>query len=261
VEQLDLATVVKASQAVSGEIVLSRLIEKLMTIALEHAGAERGLLVLRRGREIRIEAEATSTGEGIGVRLAARVPTAADLPDAVLKYVLRTREAVIIDDASAQNPFSGDQYLARARARSVLCVPLVEQASLAGVLYLENTVAAHVFTADRVTVLKLLAAQAAISLENTRLYSDLQERETKIRRLVEANIIGIIIWDVDGRIIEANDAFLAMVGYSREDLLAGRMHWTDMTPAEWHAKDQRRLATINPDPKITQTTRAWATRS
>ena len=91
-------------------------------------------------------------------------------------------------------------------------------------------------------MLELLAAQAAISLENTRLYSDLQEREAKIRRLVDANIIGIVIWDVEGRIIEANDAFLDMVGYSRDDLVAGRMRWTEMTPAEWRASDQRRLA-------------------
>ena len=91
-------------------------------------------------------------------------------------------------------------------------------------------------------MLELLAAQAAISLENTRLYSDLQEREAKIQRLVDANIIGIVIWDFEGRIIEANDAFLDMVGYSRDDLVAGRMRWAEMTPAEWRAGHQRRLA-------------------
>jgi PAS domain S-box-containing protein len=242
VEQLDLATIVRVSQAVSGEMVLERLIEKLMTIALEHAGADRGLLVLRRGSEIRIEAEARSTGDGIDVRLAARVPTAADLPDSVLKYVMRTREAVIIDDASAKTTFSGDEYLARAGARSVLCVPLVKRATLAGVLYLENTVAAHVFTADRVTVLELLAGQAAISLENARFHRDLHEREAKIRRLVDANIIGIIMWDVDGRIIDANDAFLRIVGYDRDDLVSGRVRWRELTPAEYRHDDDRRVA-------------------
>jgi PAS domain S-box-containing protein len=242
VEQLDLATVVKVSQAVSGEMVLTTLIEKLMTIALEHAGAERGLLLLPLGADLRVEAEAASTRGGISVRLAARVATAADLPDSVLKYVSRTKGAVIIDDASAKGPFSGDEYFVRVGVRSALCLPLVKQGTLTGVLYLENTVAAHVFTPDRVTVLELLAAQAAISLENTRLYSELQEREAKIRRLVDANIIGIIIWDVDGRIIEANDAFLAMLGYSRDDLVARRIQWTDITPPEWRASDRRRLA-------------------
>ena len=86
-------------------------------------------------------------------------------------------------------------------------------------------------------MLKLLASQAAISLENTHLYRDLAEREAKIRRLVDANIIGIFIWDFDGRILEANDAFLRMVGYDREDLAAGRLRWTDLTPPDWLERD------------------------
>jgi len=90
-----------------------------------------------------------------------------------------------------------------------------------------------VFTPARLAVLKLLASQAAISLENTRLYRDVVEREAKIRRLVDANIIGIIFWESEGKIIEANDAFLRMVGYDREDVVAGRLSWTDLTPPEW----------------------------
>ena len=93
-------------------------------------------------------------------------------------------------------------------------------------------------------MLKLLASQAAISLENTRLYRDLEEREAKIRRLVDANIIGIFIWDLEGEIIEANEAFLHMVGYSREDLVSGRVRWTDLTPAEWRDRDERALAEL-----------------
>jgi GAF domain-containing protein len=107
-------------------------------------------------------------------------------------------------------------------------LPLVKQAKLIGVLYLENNLASHVFTPSRISVLELLASQAAISLENARLYSDLQEREARIRRLVDSNIIGVVIWDVQGRIIDANQAFLDMVGYGRgsaamEGTDAGRM--------------------------------------
>src|ERR1700676_4306118 len=101
----------------------------------------------------------------------------------------------------------------RKNARSALCVPLVQQAKLIGGLYLENNLASHVFTPARISVLELLASQAAISLENARLYTELQEREARIRRLVDANIIGIAIWDVQGRVIEANQAFLDIVGY------------------------------------------------
>jgi PAS domain S-box-containing protein len=99
----------------------------------------------------------------------------------------------------------------------------------------------HAFTAGRIAVLELLAAQAAISLENTRLYGDLREREAKVRRLVDANIIGILIIDLGGEIIEANDAFLRMVGYERGDLVSGQMRWTDLTPPEWRASDAKRV--------------------
>jgi PAS domain S-box-containing protein len=99
-------------------------------------------------------------------------------------------------------------------------------------LYLENNLTSGVFSSGRIAVLKLLASQAAIALENARLYGDLAEREAKIRRLVDANIIGICISRRDGDIIEANDAFLKMVGYDREDLVAGRLRWTDLTTPE-----------------------------
>ena len=109
------------------------------------------------------------------------------------------------------------------QARSILCLPLLNQAKLIGVLYLENNLTPRVFAPARIAVLKLLASQAAISLENTRLYRDLAEREAKIRRLVDANIIGIFIWDFRTvRLLDANDAFLHMVEYDREDLAAGR---------------------------------------
>src|SRR5260370_15548984 len=104
---------------------------------------------------------------------------------------MRSRETVILDDASSQNAFSADPYIVQCRAHSILCLPLINQTKLIGILYLENNLTPHVFTPDRVTVLKVLASQAAISLENTRLYRDLEDREGRIRRLVDSNIIGI----------------------------------------------------------------------
>src|SRR6202011_4166891 len=100
------------------------------------------------------------------------------------------------------------------------------------------------FTPERISVLELLASQAAISLENARLYDDLREREARIRRLVDSNIIGIVIGDVQGRIIEANQAFLDIVGYAREDLVSGRLRWTELTPAEWRDADDQALAEL-----------------
>jgi PAS domain S-box-containing protein len=243
VERLDVGTVLKAAQAVSGEIVLGELIKTLLRIAVEHAGAERGLLILFADDELRIAAEAT-TGRGqVEVTLRQTAASPAELPESVLHTVIRTRESVILDDASAQNPFSADEYIRQKRARSVLCLPLVKQAKLIGALYLENKLASHVFTSSRISVLELLASQAAISLENARLYSDLKEREARIRRLVDSNIVGIVIWDVQGRIIEANQAFLDIVGYAREDLTS--LRWTELTPAEWRDVDDQAFAELN----------------
>ena len=243
-EQLDVGTVIKASQAVSGEIVLDTLIERLMSIAVEYAGAERGLLILYQGDELRIAAEAATAGGQVEVTLRQTAALSAELPESVLHTVTRTRESVIVDDASAQNPFSADEYLRQKYVRSVLCLPLVKQAKLIGALYLENNLASHVFTAARISVLEVLASQAAISLENACLYNDLREREARIRRLVDSNIIGIIIWDFQGRVIEANQAFLDMLGYSREDLISGRLRWNELTPAEWRDADERAGATL-----------------
>src|SRR6266849_7479254 len=148
-----------------------------MQIAVEHAGAERGLLILLRGDEPQIEAEAT-TGHGrakVSVRQAAVTPS--DLPKSALHYVIRTREPVVLDDASVGNLYSEDEYVRAKRARSVLCLPIVKQTKLIGALYLENNLTPRAFTSDRVALLQLLASQAAISLENANLYSDLQRSE------------------------------------------------------------------------------------
>jgi PAS domain S-box-containing protein len=186
VEQLDLGTVMKASQAVAGEIVLEKLIETLLVIAVEHAGAERGLLILPRGEEHRIEAEARTGRDKVEVQLRQRMVTRAELPESLLRYVVRTQESVILDDASTQNRFSEDEYVRQRRPRSVLCLPLVKQANLMGVLYLENNLAPRVFTPKRLAMLELLVSQAAISLDHARLYADLTQENSDRRKAEEA---------------------------------------------------------------------------
>ncbi|WNC95492.1 AAA family ATPase (plasmid) [Paraburkholderia sp. FT54] len=239
VEHLDLATVLKVSQAVSGEILLDKLLDTLMRTAIEHAGAERGLLILSHGIEQRIAAEAITSGDTIVVRLRDQALSASALSETIVQTVLRTQEAIILDDAAAEPAFAADPYIRQRHARSILCLPLVNQSKLIGVLYLENNLAARVFTPTRISVLRLVASQAAIALENTRLYHDLAEREAKIQRLVDANIIGIFFWDLEGPILGANDAFLRIVGYDREDLVAGRLRWTELTPPEWRDWHER----------------------
>jgi PAS domain S-box-containing protein len=252
VEHLDLATVIKVSQAVSSEIVPDNLIHTIMQSAIAHAGAERGLLIVPTEAAPCIVAQASTSGDALSVNLGKQALSPALLPESVVHYAMRSKECVILDDASTQHDFSGDPYIARAGARasvpasvrSIACMPLVNQGKLVAVLYLENNLAPHVFTASRIAVLKLLASQAAISLENARLYRELAEREARIRRLVDANIVGVFIWDFEGRIHEANDAFLRLLGYDRTDLASGRLHWTSLTPASGRGRDARAVADI-----------------
>ena len=244
IEHLDLATVLKVSQTVSGEIVLDKLVETLLRTAIEHAGADRGLLILPRGGDLSIQAEANTSRNSVVVRVRETPVAAAALAESVVRYAARTQESVILDDARVHNPFSTDTYVVEHRARSVLCLPLVKQGALVALLYLENSLAPNVFTPARIAVLGVLASEAAMSLDNSRLYRELQEREAKIRRLVDANIIGVMITDLDGPIIEANDALLDIIGYSRDDLVAGRLRWTALTPVEWHAATERAAAAI-----------------
>jgi hypothetical protein len=137
VDQLDLSSVTKALRAVSGEIVLENLIETLMVIAVKHAGAVRGLLLLPDAGELRVEAEATTENEAVKVSLRPLLAVSPDLPESVVRYASRTQESVILEDALTPNPFSTDDYLQRQQSRSVLCLPLVKQTRLVGVLYLE----------------------------------------------------------------------------------------------------------------------------
>jgi len=248
VEGLDLATVIRVSQAVSSEIVLEKLFDTVMRKAMEQAGAARGLLIIPHGDELQMEAESatesTTTGNDVIVRMGDALAAAGAMPESILRYVMRTHESVILDDASSANPFSSDPYFLQNRARSILCLPLLNQAKVSGALYLENNLAPRVFTSDRIALLRVLVSQAAISLENTRLYRDLEDREAKIRRLVDANILGIATWNVEGAIVASNEAFLRMVQCDNEDVAAGRVRWWDLTPADWRERAQSALAEV-----------------
>src|SRR5262249_9522680 len=136
-----------------GEMVLEKLIDRLMRAAVEYAGAERGLLITPRTAELHIDAEATTRGEDVIVQLRGGAYTPDMLPEALVRYAMRTQETLILDDASSQNPFTADPYIVARRARSILCLPLINQGKLIGLLYLENNLTPRVFTPERVTVL------------------------------------------------------------------------------------------------------------
>jgi PAS domain S-box-containing protein len=189
VEQLDLATVIMVSQAVSGDIVLEKLLETLMRTAAEQSGAVRGLLILPRRAGPRIVAEVT-TGDTIVVQLRDEPLTETSLPESVVHYVLRIRENVILDDAATNPQFAADPYIRQRQARSLLCMPLLNQGQLIGVLYLENNLTPRVFAPARIAVLKLIAAQAAISLEKTRSAEQLRRSEAYLAEAQRLSLTG-----------------------------------------------------------------------
>ena len=182
VDQLDLATVIKVSQTVSSEIVLEKLIDTMMRTAIEQAGAQRGILITWRGGELRCVSEASTRNDTITVELRDEPIAQTVLSQSIVQYVLRTRDPVILDDAAAEHPFSTDPYIRQRQARSVLCLPLLAQAKFGGLLYLENNLAPGVFVPARAAVLKLLASQAAIALENAGLYRDVAVAQSELRR-------------------------------------------------------------------------------
>jgi signal transduction histidine kinase len=177
VDQLDLRTIMKISQAVSNEIVLEKLAQTVIRIAVEYAGVERGLLILQQDEEYRIEAEAVVGPGGVEVQLRQAPTSSGDLPESLLRHVIRSQQSLILDDASSQSVFSQDPYLLEKRPWSVLCLPLVKGADLIGALYLENNLAPGVLTPKRFALLELLACQAIISLDHARLYAKAKRAE------------------------------------------------------------------------------------
>jgi PAS domain S-box-containing protein len=243
VEQLDLATMVKMSQALSSELVLDKLIETLLVLALQHAGAERGLLLLPHEDALRIAAEATTSRDAVSVRLLDTPATPAELPDEILQYVLRTQESVLLEDTVAPHPFSTDVYFQQRPARSILCLPLVKQGHRIGILYLENTLTPHAFPPDRMAVLNLLASQAAISLKNAHLYTDLQQAEERVRQdeqelrqLVDVVSQHILVTRADGTPLYANQGLLAYHGMTLHDVQT-----KDFLTRLFHPEDRLKL--------------------
>ncbi|WP_255556749.1 AAA family ATPase [Sodalis sp. dw_96] len=179
----DLQSVIKASRALSEEINLGRLIQILMTMTLEQAGAQRGLLIRMTADDTpEIEARADTTAGSVNVRVVKARPTQTDLPLSVLSAVIRSGQEIRLGMPGEFSPFSRDPYLATS-GTAALCVPMFKQSRLVGVLYLENRLMPEVFTAEHSKIIALLGAQAAVSLETARLYAELLEENIQRRRV------------------------------------------------------------------------------
>jgi PAS domain S-box-containing protein len=218
-EILDLGTVIKASQSLSGEIKLEQLLSTLMQVAIENAGAEKGALILVEGDSLAIAAQCAS-GRNFNIN-STPVVDSQEIPIAIINYVWRTQETLVINDVAGETNFAADSYIIAQQPKSVLCLPIQNQGKAIGILYLENNLTANAFTSDRLAVLKILSSQAAISIENAKLYAnletkvaertqELQQSEARFRQLYEQSADAILL--LDGEVfIDCNPATVKMM--------------------------------------------------
>ena len=214
---IDLKSVIKASQAISSEILLPSLLKKMMSILIENTGAERGWLLIENDNQYFVEAmkEARDRYATVLESVSLNDPAVSQtLPLDIIHYVARTSETVVLDNATQDGKFVKDPNLARREVKSVLCSPILSQNKTLGIIYLENNLAKGAFTNNRVEILQHLSSYMAISIENARLYEDLKDSEEKYRSIFEKATEGIFQSTVNGEILEANPAFIKIFGYS-----------------------------------------------
>jgi PAS domain S-box-containing protein len=210
----DLAAVMKASQAISSEIELDRLLRSLMQILIENAGAQTGFLILENSEKWAIEAYGDlNDGENVcAMQVMQSMPMANRLPESIVQYVIRTHESAILNDATREGNFINDPYIQHHQTQSILCMPMLNQGKLVGVLYLENQLATGAFTPERSQVLNLLSTQAAISIANAKLYAKLRASESKMAQFLEAVPVAIVVVDVTGRLYYFNQRATQLLG-------------------------------------------------
>lgn len=185
---LDLQSIIKSSSAISGEIRLENLLHKVMNIVIENVGAERGVLLLKSKNDFFIEAEGSTTGEDMKIKTNISLKNYHNIPHSLIYYVERTKEFIVLHDAIKDDKFNKDSYIKKHSIKSILCCPVIKQGELTGILYVENNLSIGVFTEDRLQVIKILASQAAISIDNALLYSNMEQRvEERTKELKQAN--------------------------------------------------------------------------
>ena len=240
---LDLTSVVKASHVISSEIIMERLLKQLMGILVENAGAQKGFLILEKAGSQNIEARIDTDAHEEVILESLSLDECGDLSRSIVQYTSRSREEVVLDEAAVEGRFTRSEYVLKNRPRSILCLPILHVGRLTGVLYLENNRVSGAFTPDRVHVLRLLASQAAASIENSNAYKRLSESETRYRSLFENAVEGISHSTPDGRILIANPAYARILGYnSPVDLISSV---TDLAAMSYvHPEERKKLQRV-----------------
>ncbi|UII31425.1 trifunctional serine/threonine-protein kinase/ATP-binding protein/sensor histidine kinase [Fulvivirga ulvae] len=200
---LELSTILKASTAIASEIKLVKVLDKLLRIVIENAGAERGFLLQKKDADLFVSARGTASDEKIIIFDDIKAEEFDDLPQSIIQYSARIRETVIIDDINVDNRFASDPYIQKAELKSILCSPILVQNELIGIIYLENNLVAGAFTPKRLDMLKLLSGQIAVSLDNAMLYNNLEQ--LVIERTQEIEAQQEILKDYNHELIALNE--------------------------------------------------------
>jgi PAS domain S-box-containing protein len=233
ISAIDLETVIRASQAIASEIIIDNLLEKLMKIVIENAGAQSGYLLLEIDEKLLIKAQGKVELHTENLQILIHPHQPLDLPVSIINYVHRSLDDVVLDDASCESIFSTDTYLIAQKPKSILCTAIISQAKCIGILYLENNLTTGAFSLERLEILKILSSQAAISLENASLYQtmaslnnslfqEIQERkqaeqalshsEKRLSQFLEAVPVGIFVTDSCGKPYYANQTAKKILG-------------------------------------------------
>ena len=211
---LDLETVTRASQVLAGEIHMDRLLERLMQTALLNAGGHKACLILAENNQLSVGITTWVEEDQTRHRLeTVPIEQSIDVPVSVVQYVARTEEDLVLNNAVSEDIFTQDEYILREKPQSIICIPIQSQSQLTGILYVENNSSTQAFSQDRVSVLKLLASQSAIALENARLYQQLNDSRNKYLSMYENAVEGIFEVDAQGNLTNINPAGLALMGY------------------------------------------------
>jgi PAS domain S-box-containing protein len=230
VGDLDLRTILKASQDIASEIRLDSLLSRLMTHVIENTGAQQGYLILERDGRWMIEARASVDEPEPFAQTPEDIAGSDLLAEGIVRYVARKQETVVLEDACTSGRFAEHRYVQDHQIRSVLCAPLVNRGKISAILYLENNLAPNVFSPDRVSLLKLLSSQMAISIDNARNHADLEEllesrsralasAETQVRTLFEDSPLGIVLSSPEGKMLSVNKAVSKMLRITEDELL------------------------------------------
>jgi len=211
---LDLGSVIKASHVLSGEVILSNLLERLMQVALENAGAHNASLILQQDEGLCVEIASRFTGSTTEHQLQnLPIDSATMLPISIIQYVARAQEDLVLDDAQNDDIFTQDEYIITNKPKSILCIPILSKSHLTGILYLENMQTTQAFTQDRVATLKLIASHSAIAIENARLYQQLNDSRNKYLSLYQNAVEGIIELNMSAELTTVNPAATQLMGY------------------------------------------------